>query len=117
VEDYGIVLGFRAVEDGPIGPYSMDLTADGDLKNIAQDFSKKYGITWTGRGDIFFDKKGAPWIIFHGVDIDNLPPNFPKTGWPKPEEFESYFRNQIIAPLEFYSEGGKPTARIVDPNP
>ena len=115
VEDYGVVLGFRREADGPIGRYTLATCEEGDLDNCARGFAENYGLTWTGRADIFFDEKAQPWAILHAVDYDNLPPGFPKTGWPPAHQFDYYFRNQFVVPIEFVIKNGMPTIQFVDP--
>jgi hypothetical protein len=115
VEDYGVILGYRREEEGPIGRYTLATGPDGDLENSARDFAANYGLTWTGRADIFFDTAMQPWVIMHAVCKDTLPAGFPLTGWPKASEFEYYFRNQYIVPVEFVEVNGRPSLRFLDP--
>lgn len=115
VEEYGVVLGYRPAEEGPIGRYTLATGDDGDLENSAREFAANYGLTWTGRADLFFDNEMQPWVIMHAVCKDTLPNGFPLAGWPKPEEFEYYFRNQYIVPVELVEKNGRPSLRFLDP--
>jgi hypothetical protein len=121
---YGANLLYRRAADGPIGTWLPVLDDHGDLTNFTKEFEDRYNLSWVGRLDIFphTTRRQSPdgtvnsveeyWALGHGIDLDTLPKEFPRSGFPPAHQFEMAFRNGYILPVEWDLKDGKPWMKI-----
>ncbi len=110
--DYGIRLATRKASMGPIGRYHYSLDEGGDIANFSKSFAAAHLLTWVGRADLSYLKGSGYWLTAHGVRAKTVPPGLKLSNWPKKDEFEKYFREQILLPIRFTKWRGQPWLQI-----